>query len=221
MRISIPEKPACLKKAEPEEISMNTLKIYVVGVGGQGNVLASKLVGEAAMAAGVPVVLSETHGMAQRGGVVESTVVLGGALSPTIADGCADILLAFEPLEAVRALNKVRKDSLIITSTSPLKPFSPSGDDKAYPPVPELLAYLKSKCDRVLAFDGREIALAQGNALGLNMVMLGALYASGLMPIQPEEQKKAIASGTKEAFVQKNLACFDAGLRAGLEAARQ
>ena len=167
-----------------------------MGVGGQGNVLASKLVGEAALEAGVPVVLSETHGMAQRGGVVESTAVLGGALSPTIADGCADILLAFEPLEAVRALNKVRKDSLIITSTAPLKPFSPSGDDKTYPPVPELLSYLN----------------------GLNMVMLGALYASGMMPIRPEDQKKAIAAGTREAFVAKNLACFEAGLHAGLEA---
>ena len=106
---------------------MKTLKIYCVGVGGQGNVLASKLVGEAALAAGVPVVLSETHGMAQRGGVVESTVVLGGASSPTIADGCADILLAFEPLEAVRALDKVHTQSLIVSSTSTVKPFSPTG----------------------------------------------------------------------------------------------
>ena len=133
-------------------------------------------------------------------------------------DGCADILLAFEPLEAVRALNKIHRDSLVITSTAPLKPFSPAGDDKAYPPVPELLAYLNAKCGRVLAFDGREIALAQGNALGLNMVMLGALYASGVMPIQPETQKKVIAAGTKEAFVPRNLACFEAGLHAGTEA---
>lgn len=135
---------------------MKTLKIYFVGVGGQGNVLASKLVGEAALAAGVPVVLSETHGMAQRGGVVESTAVLGGAASPTIADACADILLAFEPLEAVRALNKVRKDGLVVTSIAPIKPFNPTGDDKAYPPVDTLLDYLRSRCGRVLAFDGKK-----------------------------------------------------------------
>lgn len=85
---------------------MNTLRIYIVGVGGQGNVLASKMIGEAALSMGVPVLMSETHGMAQRGGVVESTVVLGGAQSPTISDNCADILLAFEPIEAVRALSK-------------------------------------------------------------------------------------------------------------------
>ena len=76
---------------------MNTLRIYIVGVGGQGNVLASKMIGEAALSMGVPVLMSETHGMAQRGGVVESTVVLGGAQSPAISDNCADILLAFEP----------------------------------------------------------------------------------------------------------------------------
>lgn len=191
---------------------MKTLKIYFVGVGGQGNVLASKLVGEAALAAGVPVALSETHGMAQRGGVVESTAVLGGAASPTIADGCADILLAFEPLEAVRALNKVHKDSLVISSTAPIKPFSPTGDDKAYPPVDELLGYLRAKCGRVLAFDGKSLALARGNPLGLNMVMLGALYATGEMPMDATAQRDAIARGTKPAFLDKNLACFDAGL---------
>ncbi|MCH5276416.1 MAG: indolepyruvate oxidoreductase subunit beta [Desulfovibrionaceae bacterium] len=195
---------------------MKTLKIYCVGVGGQGNVLAAKLVGEAALIAGVPVLLSETHGMAQRGGVVESTVVLGGAASPTIADACADILLAFEPLEAVRALNKVHRQSLIVSSTSAVKPFSPSGDGSAYPPVESLVEYLRSHCGRVLAFDGRKIALEQGNPLGLNMVMLGALYATGEMPMPADAQREAIARGTKAAFLDKNLACFDAGLAAGL-----
>lgn len=193
---------------------MKTLKIYFVGVGGQGNVLASKLVGEAALAAGVPVVLSETHGMAQRGGVVESTAVLGGALSPTIADACADILLAFEPLEAVRALPKIHANSLVITSTAPIKPFNPTGDDTAYPPVDALLNCLRSHCGRVLAFDGKKIALDQGNPLGLNMVMLGALYATGEMPMSPAVQRDAIAENTKPAFLAKNLACFDAGLAA-------
>ncbi len=192
---------------------MNILKIYFVGVGGQGNVLASKLVGEAALAAGVPVALSETHGMAQRGGVVESTAVLGGAQSPTIADGCADILLAFEPMEAVRALHKAHKNTLVITSTAPLKPFAAAGSPP-YPPVDELLAYLRGKCGKVLAFDGKKIAMEQGNALGLNMVMLGALYAAGNMPMTLDQQREAIARGTKPAFLEKNLACFNAGYEA-------
>lgn len=105
---------------------MNTLRIYIVGVGGQGNVLASKMIGEAALSMGVPVLMSETHGMAQRGGVVESTVVLGGAQSPTISDNCADILLAFEPMEAVRALSKANADTIVITNTAPVVPFIPA-----------------------------------------------------------------------------------------------
>ncbi len=193
---------------------MKSLKIYFVGVGGQGNVLASKLVGEAALLENIPVVLSETHGMAQRGGVVESTAVLGDALSPTISDGCADILLAFEPLEALRALTKVNTSSIVITSTSPIKPFSLSGDDSAYPPVDEQLAFLRSHCARVLALDAKAIALENNNPLGVNMVLLGALYASGLMPISAEAQRKAIEQNTKPAFLQQNLACFDAGLAA-------
>lgn len=193
---------------------MDNVKIYFVGVGGQGNVLASKLVGEAALLAGIPVVLSETHGMAQRGGVVESTAVLGGAKSPTIPDGCADILLAFEPIEAVRALNKIHKNSVVIVSTAPVKPFNPTGDDSAYPPVEQTLAYLREKCAHVLAFDGKSPAIEIGNALGLNMVMLGALYGSGLMPISADIQRDAIRQGTKPAFLDKNLACFDAGLAA-------
>jgi indolepyruvate ferredoxin oxidoreductase beta subunit len=183
-------------------------------VGGQGNVLASRLVGEAALLAGIPVALSETHGMAQRGGVVESTAVLGGEFSPTVADGRADILLAFEPVEAVRALPKIHADSTIILSTAAVRPFNPDTRD-AYPPLDGLLAYLRSKCRTVRAFDGRKAALDQGNALGLNMVMLGALYASGRMPIPVETQREAIARNTKPAFLEKNLACFDAGLKAG------
>lgn len=193
---------------------MDSLKIYFVGVGGQGNVLASKLVGEAALLANIPVVLSETHGMAQRGGVVESTTVLGGAKSPTIADGCADILIAFEPLEAVRALKKVHKKSYVITSTAPLKPFSPAGNDKHYPPVDQLLTYLKDKCHTVFAFDARALAMENKNPLGLNMVMLGALYGAGLMPMDVNVQKNTIRTRTKPVFLEKNLACFDAGFKA-------
>ena len=193
---------------------MKSLKIYFVGVGGQGNVLASKLVGEAALLDGIPVVLSETHGMAQRGGVVESSAVLGDALSPTISDGCADILLAFEPLEALRALDKVNTGSVVITSTSPIKPFSLKGDDSGYPPVDEQIAYLKSKCARVIALDAKAIALENKNPLGVNMVLLGALYASGLMPVSVDAQRKAIEQNTKPAFLPQNLACFAAGLNA-------
>lgn len=195
---------------------MKVSRIYIVGVGGQGNVLASKLVGEAALDADVPVVMSETHGMAQRGGVVESTAVLGGALSPIIGDGCADILLSFEPMETVRALGKANKDTVIITNTAPLVPFIPGGKDNAYPDVEILLAYIRSKGIKTIAFDARQEALAAGNPLGLNMVMLGALLGTGLLPISKEGQIDAIRRGSKPAFLEANLDCFERGFRAAV-----
>ena len=186
---------------------MNTLRIYIVGVGGQGNVLASKMVGEAALSMGVPVLMSETHGMAQRGGVVESTAVLGGAASPTIADACADILLAFEPL------SKANAKTIVITNTAPVVPFIPGGS-AAYPSVEELLACLRGKVGRVIAFDARKEALEAGNPLGLNMVMLGALYGAGNMPLTSECQMEAIRRNGKPAFVESNLNCFERGFKA-------
>lgn len=194
---------------------MNTLRIYIVGVGGQGNVQASKLMGEAALLQQIPVVMSETHGMAQRGGVVESTVVLGGAKSPTISDHRADILLAFEPMEAVRALSRVHSNAIVITNTTPVVPFIPGGTDQAYPPTEELLAYLKRKIARVVAFDARKEAAEAGNPLGLNMVMLGALYGvladTKTIPLSRESQIEAIRKNGKQAFVESNLNCFERG----------
>ena len=175
---------------------MNTLRIYIVGVGGQGNVLASKMIGEAALSMGVPVLMSETHGMAQRGGVVESTVVLGGAQSPTISDNCAD--------------------TIVITNTAPVVPFIPGGS-AAYPPVDDLLACLRAKVGRVIAFDARKESLEAGNPLGLNMVMLGALYGAADMPLTKESQMEAIRKTGKPAFVESNLNCFERGFKAASE----
>ena len=115
-------------------MSNDTKTVLLSGVGGQGAILAADILSRVAMACGQDVKLSEIHGMAQRGGVVESTVVLGGAQSPTISDNCADILLAFEPMEAVRALSKANADTIVITNTAPVVPFIPGGS-AAYPPV--------------------------------------------------------------------------------------
>ncbi|MGD8670481.1 MAG: 2-oxoacid:acceptor oxidoreductase family protein, partial [Desulfobacterales bacterium] len=101
---------------------MQTTRLIIVAVGGQGNLLASKVLGEAALLADIPVRMSEIHGMAQRGGVVESAVVFGDALSTIISDGEADVLLGFEPSETLRALNKCNAETVVITNTAPLPP---------------------------------------------------------------------------------------------------
>lgn len=192
---------------------MLTKRIFFVGVGGQGNILATKLVGEAAVMAGMQISISETHGMAQRGGVVESTAVIGGQ-SPIISDHEADVIVAFEPLEALRALKKANRDTVVITSVSAIQPFTVSIGKGEYPALETILGLLRAKVKTVVAFDALAQAMAAGNPLGVNMVMLGALVAAGDITLPEESLRNAIRSKTKKAFAADNIRCFEAGMHA-------
>ena len=194
---------------------METKRCVFVGVGGQGNLLASRLLGDAALAAGIHAVVSEIHGMAQRGGVVESAVLLGEVNSPIVSDGEADVLIGFEPLESLRALNKCNKDTIVITNTQPLPPFTVAVGQGHYPPVDEALELIKTKTAKVIALNGNELAEKAGNPLSLNMVMLGALIGSGTVPISEELMKQTISATTKKAFLDSNLKAFDLGMQVG------
>jgi indolepyruvate ferredoxin oxidoreductase beta subunit len=199
---------------------MNVKRVYFVGVGGQGNILATKLVGEAALASDIQISISETHGMAQRGGVVASTAVIG-AQSPIISDGKADVIVAFEPLEALRVLPKAHKDTVLITSVSKIQPFTVAIGKGVYPDIDKTLAYLKSKVKSVIAFDALAEAKAADNPLGVNMVMLGALMAVGDIPLSETALRTAIQTRTKKAFIEANLACFERGYQAAKAALAQ
>jgi len=190
---------------------MDTKRVVFVGVGGQGNLLASRLLGEAALSEGIPAVVSEIHGMAQRGGIVESAVLLGNVSSPIVSDGEADALVGFEPVETLRALKKCNQETLVITNTHPLPPFTVSVGQGTYPPVDETLDLLQTKIKRVIALDGDAMAAQVGNPLSLNMVMLGALIGSGAIPIDADAMKKTIQQSTKKAFLESNLKAFDLG----------
>jgi indolepyruvate ferredoxin oxidoreductase beta subunit len=196
---------------------MHTKRVFFVGVGGQGNILATKLIGEAALLSDVQVSISETHGMAQRGGVVESTAVIGGQ-SPIISDSEADVILAFEPLEALRALRKGSKDTVVITSLSRIQPFTVAIGNGEYPAQEKILDLLKAKAKKVVAFDALAKAKSAGNPLGVNMVMLGALMAEGDIPLTEESLRTAIETRTKKAFVEANIKCFNLGMQAAKEA---
>jgi indolepyruvate ferredoxin oxidoreductase beta subunit len=191
---------------------METKRLVFIGVGGQGNLLASRLLGEAALSMGIPTVVSEIHGMAQRGGIVESAVLLGDVTSPIVSNAEADVLIGFEPLETLRALNKCNKDTVVITNTHPLPPFTVAIGQGVYPPVDDSLRLIRNKARRVIALDGNAIAESVGNPLSLNMVMLGALIGSGTIPIGAEEMKKILSKSTKKAFLESNLKAFDLGM---------
>ncbi|MBU1274099.1 MAG: indolepyruvate oxidoreductase subunit beta [Proteobacteria bacterium] len=193
---------------------MSTQRIVFVGVGGQGNLLASNLLGQAALAAGQHVVVSEIHGMAQRGGVVESAVILGDATSPIVSNAEADVVVCFEPVEALRILNKANKDTLLITNTRPSPPFTVAIGAAAYPKPEDSVAFLRSKLGKVIAFDGQSLAEEAKNPLSLNMVMLGALFGAVELPIDVKTMKKIIRSQTKKRFAASNVQAFDLGFKA-------
>lgn len=191
---------------------METKRLVFIGVGGQGNLLASRLLGEAALSRDIPTVVSEIHGMAQRGGIVESAVLMGDVTSPIVSSGEADVLIGFEPLETLRALGKCNEETTVITNTHPLPPFTVAIGQGEYPPVEKSLTLIKEKARRLIALDGIEIAESVGNPLALNMVMLGALIGSDTIPITAEDMKAVISTSTKKAFLESNLAAFDKGM---------
>ena len=186
-------------------------RIHIIGVGGQGTILATSLIGQAALSAGHNVNVSEVHGMARRGGVVESAVTIGDLMSPIISDGEADILLGFEPAETLRSVVKCSKESTIITNSHPLAPFTVAIGKGEYPPVEKTLAKLEKRVKKLVALDADALAHQAGTVLSLNMVMLGALARHSELPVEPKHLKKAIKENTNAKFLKMNLKAFDLG----------
>ena len=186
-------------------------RLIIVAVGGQGNLLASSVLGEAALLAGIPLRMSEIHGMAQRGGVVESALVFGNAQSTIISDGEADVLVGFEPSETLRALNKCNARTVVITNLSPLPPFTVAIGKGVYPDITELQQLIRAKTARLIALNAVDLAKTAGNVLSVNMVLLGALIQTGILPVTADHVKQAIRTKTKAAFVDINTRAFDLG----------
>jgi len=193
---------------------MKPTRLIIVAVGGQGNLLASKVLGEAALMADIPVRMSEIHGMAQRGGVVESAMVFGDARSTIISDGEADVLVGFEPSETLRALNKCNPRTTVITNMAALPPFTVAIGRGTYPDLDHLKRLIAEKTGRLIAFDAAELARAAGNIMSVNIVLLGALCQTGILPVSDDMVRQAIQTRTKAAFVDINLQAFDLGYQA-------
>jgi indolepyruvate ferredoxin oxidoreductase beta subunit len=194
--------------------NMETKRLVIVAVGGQGNLLASSVLGEAALLTGIPLHMSEIHGMAQRGGVVESSLVFGDAQSTIISDGEADILVGFEPAETLRALGKCNANTVVITNLAPLMPYTVNIGQGVYPDLKELQNLIRGKTAKLIAFNAASLAKEAGNPLSVNMVLLGALTQTGVLPLSLEEVKDAMRTKTKKAFLDSNLKAFDLGFAA-------
>ncbi|THB78837.1 MAG: pyruvate ferredoxin oxidoreductase [Desulfobacteraceae bacterium] len=193
---------------------METTRLIIVAVGGQGNLLASKVLGEAALISDVPVRMSEIHGMAQRGGVVESAIVFGDAKSSIISDGEADILVGFEPSETLRALKRCNKNTLVITNLAKLPPFTVSIGRGEYPDLDHMKELISDKTSKLICLDAMALAREAGSPMSVNIVLLGALLASGGLAFTKESMVEAIRRRTKPAFLDMNLKAFELGYEA-------
>ncbi len=190
---------------------MKNYRVFFTGVGGQGTLLATMVLAEAAIRAGHPVLASEVHGMAQRGGVVESSVMIGDIHSPIISDGEADVLLGFEPLETYRALRKCSANSVIISNQVPIMPFGVAIGKSVYPDVDKLFRFAASQVKRLITLDAPALARQAGSVLSANMVMVGALARSGVLPVSRESFEETIRAKTKKQFLDINLKAFESG----------
>jgi indolepyruvate ferredoxin oxidoreductase beta subunit len=193
------------------------LRIFLTGVGGQGTLLASRVLGEAALDAGLNPLVSETHGMAQRGGIVVSTVVLGNLKSPLISPGEADVLLGFEALETFRALDRCHANTLVIANAAAIVPYPVAIGQAQYPPVDKMFELMAPQVGSLLAFDAGAAARQAGSALAVNMVLLGALAATARLPFAAEAVLEVIRSRTNPRFLESNLRAFELGAAAARE----
>ena len=187
--------------------------IILTGVGGQGTVLASKLIAAAAMEKGIPCMSAETIGMAQRGGSVFSHLRLGeGVRSPMIAPGEGDILLGFEPGETLRMLHFLKPGGQIITAIRPVIPVTSALSGGDYDGRKQL-EYLKGSGFPILAIDTDQAIRDMGNPKVINVVMLGAASATGQLGVTPEELKKAISDRIPEKLRDLNIRALEYGMK--------
>ena len=183
--------------------------IILCGVGGQGTVLASRLISAAAMQKKLPVMSAETIGMAQRGGSVFSHLRIGeGVFSPMIGLGEADLILAFEPAEAVRMMPYLKKGCQVVVSNRAVQPVTATLSGGGYDPQ-IMLNYLKENVDNLMIIDAEKALKAVGSSKVLNLILLGAAIRSGALGFSREDMRQAILERIPERFHELNFRALD------------
>lgn len=190
---------------------MNVKKIMIVGVGGQGSLLASKLMGNVLMAQGFDVKVSEVHGMAQRGGSVVTYVSYGDQVySPVITQGEADAIVSFEKLEAARWLPFLKKGGRLIVSDQQISPMPVITGAAEYPA--DILEKIRAKGVFVTSLDALALAQEAGSAKAVNVVLIGVL--SAMLDFPAKVWQQAIAQTVPPKSLQLNQKAFELGRRA-------
>ena len=198
--------------ATPKE----TFNLIITGVGGQGNVLSSQLIGQALVSKGYFVTIGETYGASQRGGSVMSHIRVSSKkqLSPLIPRGKADIVIGLEPAEALRVLTVYgNPQTVVLSNTRPIYPVDVTSGDERYPEDEEIQKALKGLARKVHSIPATEKAMEMCSPILGNMIMMGALLELNLLPLSSTEFRETLGRNFKEARLETNLRALEEGKR--------
>jgi indolepyruvate ferredoxin oxidoreductase beta subunit len=191
----------------------NTVNIAITGVGGQGVLTLAEILAKAALECGFNVRVGEIHGMAQRGGHVVCTVRVGkNAKGPIVDLGSAHLLVGFEPLETLREIQLVKEDGCVLMSSHVQYPVAVSMGQAEYPNHDEMIKIMKGYTDKIVEFDALKLAAEAGSTRALNMVMLGAIIGTGLLPITEETAMDVVRKAFPKKFEKINITATKLGL---------
>jgi len=191
------------------------LNVIVTGVGGQGNVLISQLMGRALVRAGYHVTIGETYGASQRGGAVMSHLRISrqAQYGPLIPHGQADVILGLEPVETLRVLGQYGNPGVtVVTNSRPVYPLAVAIGAARYPSVEEIVRAMEELSSRAWLINATDIALDLGASILANIVMVGALVGAGVLPLAPEELEREFQESLPGDRLDLNLRAFRRGL---------
>jgi indolepyruvate ferredoxin oxidoreductase beta subunit len=195
-------------------LSKDPFNVIIGGVGGQGNVLASQILGEILVSQGYVITIGETYGASQRGGAVMSHLRISDKdqFSPLIPEGQCDLLVALEPVEGLRILDFYGNPKVMtLLNTRTIHPIDVISGDATYPEVSRVISKIKDLSRRVWTLNATEIALEMGDPVFSNIVMLGALCAMDVLPINREGFESIIKDLLPSRRLDENMKAFDRG----------
>jgi len=191
---------------------MTTYNTLVTGVGGQGVLFISEILGMAALKEGLDVRVAEIHGMAQRGGSVTCNVRMGKRVySPTITKGTADLIIGLEPLEVLRLLGYAHDETIVALNMNPIVPSSATLSGVPYPPMNEMLKEISRVSKKTATVNTTDIALKVGNPGSQNAAMLGFVSALKRLPVKRQTLRNTIGERSPPKYRDVNLKAFDLG----------
>jgi indolepyruvate ferredoxin oxidoreductase beta subunit len=190
---------------------MNEYNILIVGVGGQGVLKLAQMICEVSMIEGKNALMSEIHGMAQRGGSVFSEVRIGDVFGPIIENGDCDMIISLEPSEILRYLDKLKKKVVIISNNEIIKPYTVSLGLSTYPEIDKIFEKLKELTEKIFIIDGKRLTKESGSNITLNSIMFGFYSAINPLNLKEDSFKKVLYDNFKGPFYDINQKAFELG----------